>query len=168
VQEGFCPDARVLPEAPRLTPTLKDHFAYLQSALAEARAAPLSQRRTLLVVLLADALVERLFEAWRDGPDDVLAFRAALALRHPALGLIHEIALQRESGPRLVTEAVEVPLEDYPALGIADFMVSLYNQRTVQRVRVALPDGGRRDAHELIAEAAAALSAESAVPGLNR
>ena len=57
----------------------------------------------------------------------------------------------------LVTEAVEVPVTDYPQLGVEDFMVSLYNGRTVQRVRVALPDGGRADVHEVLETALAAL-----------
>ena len=58
-----------------------------------------------------------------------------------------------------MTEAVEVSVADYPNLGVEDFMVSLYNGRTVQRVRVALPDGGRADVHEVLAGALAALGA---------
>ena len=57
----------------------------------------------------------------------------------------------------MLTEAVEVPVTDYPQLGVEDFMVSLYNGHTVQRVRVALPDGGRADVHEVLETALAAL-----------
>ena len=59
----------------------------------------------------------------------------------------------RPDGPRLVTEAVEVPLAEYGALPVEDFMVSLYNARTVQRVRIAHPDGGRREIHQVLAAA---------------
>lgn len=127
--------------------------------MTEAQAAPLSQRKVLLVVMLADAFVERLFEAVHAPGDDVLTFRGGLAAKHPALALVHEIALQRDGGPGLVTEAVKVPLEDYPKLGVADFMVSIYNQQSVQRVRIALPDGSRLDAHGVLADAVGALSA---------
>jgi hypothetical protein len=157
VQEGLGAHARVLQEAPELT--LAQHFDYLDGALSEARAAPLSQRRVMLVVMLADAFVERLFDAGAAGGDDILAYREKLTAQHASLALVHAIARQEAGGPRLVTEAVTVPPDDYPKLGIADFMVSIYNQHSVQRVLVALRDGSRRDAHELVDEAVGALSA---------
>ena len=64
-------------------------------------------------------------------------------------------------GPRLVTEAVEVPLAEYVKLSVEDFMVSLYNGHTVQRVRLVLPDGSRLAIHEVLAEAIEALRAQS-------
>ena len=161
MQEGFRPDTRVLPEAPQLTPDLAAHLGYLEAALAEAHAAPLSQRKALLVVMLVDAHVERLFAATRHGADDVLAFREGLEARYSVLAVIHDIALQRPDGPRLVTEAVAVPLADYPGLDVADFMVSLYNDHTVPRVMIAMADGSRRPAHEVLVEAVAALTAAS-------
>ena len=125
---------------------LEPHFAALSDALAASEAAPLSAKKAMLVVLLADAYADRLA---RPGAD-VLAFREGLAAESEALALVFELAAMRDGGARLVIEAVEVPLADYPALKVEDFMVSLYNQHSVQRVRVMLPDGGRRDVHEVL------------------
>lgn len=133
--------------------TLDDHRDYLEAAMAEANASPLSAKKALLVALLIDTHVDRLFRA-QSSEDDILAWRAALANQHPALGLVFRLA----SGDlRLVTEAVEVPLEDYGTLGVEDFMVSLYNRHTVQRVRLVLPDSSRLAAHEVLAEAVDAI-----------
>lgn len=136
---------------------LGPHLAYLRAAQAEALAAPLSARKAMLAVMLADAYADRLFAA-QDGIDDVLVFRERLAAGSPELALVFAIAAMREGGPRLVTEAVAVPIEEYGRLSVEDFMVSLYNDRTVQRVRVALPDGTRRDVHEVLAGAVDALA----------
>jgi hypothetical protein len=67
------------------------------------------------------------------------------------------LAAMREGGPALVVEAVEVPIADYATLSVEDFMVSLYNGHSVQRVRIAGADGPRRDVHEVLAEAVAEL-----------
>ena len=107
----------------------------------------------MLCVMLVDAYADRLF-AVDPRADDILEFRAALARRHPALRSIFDVAAGR---CRLVTEAVEVPIASYGELRVEDFMVSLYNGHTVQRVRIALPDGGRLDVHEVLAEAIVAL-----------
>jgi hypothetical protein len=133
---------------------------HLSTALADAVAHPLSAKRLMLAALLIDA------EADRQLPPggDLLAHRAMLAARSPALALVFDLSAMHEAGPKLVTEAVEVPLGDYPKLSEADFMVSLYNRHTVQRVRIALPDGSRRDALEALREAAAALSGQSGLP----
>lgn len=136
---------------------LETHFTYLTDAVAAARAAPLSARKAMLAALLLDAYADRLFDAGTTGAEDVLAWRAQLAERHEALALVFALAAARPDGPHLVTEAVEVPVTDYPALAVADYMVSLYNQNSVQRVRIALPDGSRRDVHEVLAAALAAL-----------
>ena len=69
------------------------------------------------------------------------------------LALVFALVAGRPDAPRLVTEAVEVPLADYSKLGVEDFMVSLYNDHTVQRVRLALADGSRLPIHDLLDEA---------------
>jgi hypothetical protein len=139
-------------------PDAAAHLAYLREAFDAAEAAPLSKRKAMLVVMLADALADRLFVSTPEA-DDILAFRAGLAAASPALRLVFELAAMRPEGPRLVTEAVAVPIADYGALPLEDFMVSLYNGHTVQRVRIALPDGDRRDVHAVLGEAIAALEA---------
>ena len=108
----------------------------------------------MLAALLLDAAADAKFAA--SGEDDVLAFRARLAAGSAALGLVFALCALRPDGARLVTEAVEVPLADYPALRTEDFMVSLYNDRTVMRVRIAVGDQ-RRDVHEVLAQALEAL-----------
>lgn len=115
--------------------------------------APLSRRKALLAVMLADACADRLFAA-DPAADDILVFRDGLRRRHPSLGLIFDIAAGRSP---IVIEAVEVPIARYGELRVEDFMVSLYNGHTVQRLRIALPDGGRLDIHAVLAEAMAAL-----------
>jgi hypothetical protein len=128
------------------------------AAVAAARAAPLSTKKAWLAALLIDQVADALFAARHGGQGaDILVFRAALAEQSEALALVFALA-GREL--ELVTEPVEVPLSDYPTLGVEDFMVSLYNNRTVQRVLIALPDGGRRDVHEVLAGALAALSSQ--------
>lgn len=111
----------------------------------------------MLVAMLADAYADRLFAA-QSRIDDILAFRAKLAAASPALGLVFALCAHRDGGPRLVTEAVVVSIEAYGGLDVADFMVSLYNGHTVQRVQIALPDGSRQDMHEVLADALAALA----------
>ena len=130
-----------------MTP-LEPHFSYLRDELTAARAAPLSAKRALLVALLIDAYVDRLFAI--SGEDDLLAFRARLAVENDGLGLVMGVAARTLP---LVTEAVEVPLADYHRLSEADFMVSLYNQHSVQRVRIVLAEGGRRDMLPVLVEA---------------
>ena len=112
----------------------------------------------MLVAALADAFADRLFEA--SGDEDILVYRAALAGRSAELRIVFAICAATPDGPGLVTEAVEIPIADYGALPIADFMVSLYNNHSVQRVLVAWPDGSRRDvAHEVLGAAVAVLRA---------
>jgi hypothetical protein len=135
--------------------SLEEHLAYLDAEYAAAKAAPLSARRAMLVALLVDAYADRLFAAQPE-PDDVLVYRAGLAAASPALSLVFALAAQR-SDVRLLTEAVEIPLAEYGNLPVEDFMVSLYNAHTVQRVRIALSDGGRLDVHVVLAEAIEAL-----------
>ena len=134
---------------------LAAHLAYLRGELEAAQRAPLSARKALLVVMLVDAYADRLFAA-QAAEDDILAFREQLAAEVPALRLVFDVAAARA---RLVTEAVEVPIEAYDRLSVQDFMVSLYNGHTVQRVRIVAGDGTRYEAHMVLTEAVEALVA---------
>ena len=134
---------------------LEPNFTQLTDALAASEAAPLSAKKAMLAVLLADTYADRLA-----GPGvDVLEFRAGLAAGSEPLALLFELAAMRPGGARLVTEAVEVPLAEYGRLSTADFMVSLYNQHTVQRVRVAAGET-RHDVHEMLRAAVGYLQAQ--------
>ena len=104
--------------------------------------------------MLVDAFADRLAAA---SGGDILEFRAQLADRSADLALLLDVASLRDGGPRLLIEAVEVPLADYPTLSAAEFMVSLYNAHTVQRVLIALPDGSRRQVHDVLRAAVDAL-----------
>jgi hypothetical protein len=137
---------------------LDKHLSYLEAEYAAAVAAPLSRKRVMLVALLIDAFADRMFAA--SGAEDVLVYREDLAARFPTLGPVFALAAQRSDGPQFVHDAVPVPLSDYHQLSIEDFMVSLYNDHTVQRVRIAMPDGSRRDAHEVLSEAIAAFRSQ--------
>lgn len=135
-------------------PDLDWHHAYLEAARRQAQAAPLSARKAMLVAALIDAFVDHQF-ADDNSAEDILEYRRARADASPALGLIMDLCAQRDV--RLVTETVPVPISAYDRLGIEDFMVSLYNDHSVQRLRLALPDGGRRDMLQTLEEAIAAL-----------
>lgn len=126
----------------------------------EARRLMLSRKRAMLAALLVDAFVDRLFAVSAEPGGDILAFREALAARHYPLAMILDLAAGRAT---LLMEAVEVPIADYAALGVEDFMVSLYNQHTVQRVRIAAGDE-RADVHEMLAAALAAVKSELSGP----
>ncbi|MDB5614187.1 MAG: hypothetical protein JWQ22_1840 [Devosia sp.] len=102
----------------------------------------------MLVAALVDAYVDRLFAANGEA-EDILDFRAEVAVRSPALGHIMALCSGRA---RLVTEAVAVPIADYGTLAVEDFMVSLYNDHSVQRLRL-----NGLDMRETLAEAIAAL-----------
>ena len=133
---------------------LERAFTAARDAVAVAGAAPLSRKRAMLAVLLVDAAADALYAT--SGEDDILAFRERLATESDALALAFALATQLEDGPRLVVEPVEVPIADYPQLGVEDFMVSLYNGRTVQRVRIAAGTE-RHDVHAVLAAAMAEL-----------
>lgn len=126
------------------------HRDYLLGEWQRARQAPLSARKAMLVAMLIDAYVDRLFETTRER-DDILEFRALRARQSPALGRITALCSGR--GVRLVTEAVAVPLADYGALPIEDFMVSLYSGHSVQRLLLVSEDGGRHDMLATLEEA---------------
>lgn len=119
------------------------------------QAAPLSRRKAMLVATLVDTYVDRLFAADPD-TDDILVHRAETAARSPALGQIMALCAGH-TGLAVVTEAVNVPLSDYGTLDVEDFMVSLYNDHSVQRLLLALPDSARLDMLDVLEEAIAAL-----------
>jgi len=127
-------------------------------AIAAAAAAPLSRKKAMLAALLVDAAIDKLFSA--SAEEDVLVYRAALRTRMPALAPILDLASMTRT--TLVVEPVEVAVSDYPGLGVEDFMVSLYNDRTVQRVLIAGSDGTRSDVQSALAAAIQALEAEVA------
>lgn len=110
----------------------------------------------MLAAYLIDSFVDRLFAARAEPAGDILAFRADIATAHSSLGLVLDFVAGRAE---LSLDAVEVPLCDYGELSVEDFMVSLYNQHSVQRLRIALPDGGRAEVHVVLAAAIAALQA---------
>lgn len=138
-------------------PDLSSHLAYLEGALRDAIAAPLSLRKARLAAALADTFPDRLFAVQRTG-DDILQFRASLGRSSPALAAIFDLCSGRD-GVRLAVESVEVPAADYPELLVEDFMISVYNGQRVQRIVFAHADGRREDAHSVLAEAVRALAA---------
>ncbi|MGV8832808.1 MAG: hypothetical protein ACOH2N_12605 [Devosia sp.] len=138
---------------------LATHRAYLDAEMAAALAAPLARRKALLVAMLIDAYVDRLFAAGGLG-DDILAFRAATAQACVPLGQIMALCAQRDE-VRLVTEAVAIPIEDYGRLSVADFMVSLYNDHSVQRLLLVDDQGQRHDMLETLSAAIAALDMDA-------
>jgi len=131
-------------------------IATARAAVEAARASPQSRKKAMLAALLIDAAVDALFEMC--GESDVLAFRADVCARAPQLRPVLDLAAI--DGTSLVLEPVEVDIRDYPALGVEDFMVSLYNGRTVPRVLIATPDARRIDVHGALSAALAALEAE--------
>lgn len=133
--------------------SLRPHRDYLEAEWGAARAAPLSARKARLVAALIDAYVDRLFAADPEA-GDILEFRAGVAAQSSALGHIMALCAGRA---RLVTEAVVVPIADYGALAVEDFMVSLYNDHCVQRLLLVLADGSRADMMETLRDAVAAL-----------
>ena len=139
--------------------TLEARFALILEEHRHSLAAPLSVRKVLLVAVLLDHFADLVFARWRDTPErvfgaqDVLAWRAALAKQSAALGLVGELASGRHDGALLRVDAITVPIADYPKLAIEDFMVSLYNQHTVQRVVIVRRDGSTVLAHDVLAEA---------------
>lgn len=115
-------------------------------------------RKARLVAALVDAHVDRLFVALPD-PDDILTFREAMAAGSPELARI--MALGGQGEVYMVTEAVAVPIAEYGALPVEDFMVSLYNDHTVQRLLIVTADGRRHDLIDTLGQAIAALDGAS-------
>ncbi|MDB5530091.1 MAG: hypothetical protein JWR51_3194 [Devosia sp.] len=139
--------------------TLEAQFALILEEHRHSLAAPLSVRKVLLVAVLLDHFADLVFAQFRDRPErvfgvpDVLAWRATLAAQSAALGQVAELASGRHDGATLRIDAITVPIADYPALAVEDYMVSLYNQNTVQRVVVVKRDGSTALAHDVLAAA---------------
>ena len=66
------------------------------------------------------------------------------------------MGLCAQGNVRLVTEAM--PVADYGALAVEDFMVSLYNDQTVQRLLLVTADGSRHGMLETLRDALGALA----------
>jgi hypothetical protein len=140
--------------------TLAEHFALIEEENRASLTAPLSARKAMLVVVLLDQFADRVFATHRaQAPEkvffaeDVLGYRDAVGDRSPALAAIFSLCRARPEGPVLKVVAVEVPIADYPQLPVEDYMVSLYNKNTVQRVVIASPDGTHTLAHGVLGEA---------------
>jgi len=88
------------------------------------------------------------------GAEDLLAYRAQLAERSAALATIFALCGSRGEAV-LRIDAIAVPIADYGALPVEDFMVSLYNGNSVQRVVIAMRDGATLLAHEVLTRALA-------------
>ena len=63
--------------------TLLDALATARRAVEAANAAPQSRKKAMLAALVLDAAIDALFET--SGEGDLLAFRAGLTRRQPAL-----------------------------------------------------------------------------------
>ncbi|HEV7344728.1 MAG TPA: hypothetical protein VGN60_03740 [Devosia sp.] len=134
--------------------SLHRHRDYLEGEWRAARAAPLSARKAMLVATLIDNFVDRQFAA-TTGSGDILEYRAGRAKGSAAVGLV--MALCRRHEVKLVADAVAVPAAACGDLPLEDFMVSVYNDGTVQRLQLVLGDGSRRDMLETLREAISAL-----------
>lgn len=137
---------------------LRERFALIEAEYQLSLAAPLSRRKALLVAVLLDDFADRAFAAWRREPErvfgaaDPIAFRAELARRSEALAAVFTMGNQTAT---LRLDSVAVPIADYPKLGVEDFMVSLYNGNTVQRVMLVRDGTEPVLAHPLINDAIA-------------
>ncbi len=131
------------------------HLA-LTTALAALEESPLSRKKAMLLALLIDAQIDRRMTG------DALTYRSNLSYRSPPLGFVMELAAMREGGVQLVLEPVTISAEEAATLREADYMVSLYNKATVQRIRFAWKDGRREDALTVLRAAVAALERPAA------
>ncbi len=128
--------------------------------MAASEAATLFARKAILVAVLLDAFADRAFDAWRDrrervfGAEDVLAYRAAVAAACPEMAAVFGDVARADTISRIAVRTVKVPLPEYGELSVQDYMVSLYNQNTVQRVML-VGDGPDRPAHPVLRDAIA-------------
>jgi hypothetical protein len=112
----------------------REHWRLLEEAWAASSASPLSVRKAMLVVALIDSYVDRLFGD--SGEEDVLEFRRQVASDCPTLGLVMDIAGHQVAAPTMVLSSRAVPLDRYDSLVLEDFMISVYNDHTVQELVV--------------------------------
>jgi hypothetical protein len=139
-------------------PTLERHFSYLEAAIAEARAAPLSLRKARLAIALLDAYVDRLYAADTGRAEDILAFRAHLSATSPPLALLLAFAEQKPGAPELRLETAPLSPADYPHLSEPEYMVSLYNGASIPRLLLTTTGRTRQDVHDSLHAALVALS----------
>jgi hypothetical protein len=90
----------------------------------------------MLVIALIDVFIDRLFES-AENEDDILEFRGRMATSSRGLGIVMDIAAHRPGGPRVLVGSQPVPIERYSALSVEDFMVSLYNNHSIQQLIIA-------------------------------
>jgi hypothetical protein len=140
--------------------TLAKAFAQIEREFAALRRSWLSARRTLLIAALLDSFADRVFcdlhkrgDTALGGIEDSLAYRRKLREAAPALGVVFDLCAMAPDSPRLVTHAVPVPIAQYRDLAVEDFMVSLYNHNSVERVLFAWPDGREMLAIDVLEEA---------------
>jgi len=93
----------------------------------------LSAKRAMLVAMLIDAAIDSRFAASAHA-NRRLAFPAGRSPLAPLRSVTSWRSRRCAPWAAVVTEAVEVPIADYASLSTPDFMVSLYNDHTVQRV----------------------------------
>ena len=123
----------------------------IPTALAALEASPLSRKKAMLLALLIDEAIDNA----RPDTADLLGHRQSIALAHPALALVMELVALRDTGPRLVVEAL-----DAPPLSEAEYMVSVYNAGTIPRLMI-VADGVAREALPLLRQAVAELDGTS-------
>lgn len=156
------------PFSPSISPevTLDEHLALVVEEHRRAVAAPLSSRKALLVAVLLDHFADRVFAQFRTSmpdflpsADDLPAWRGKLVAQSEALAAIFALG---SGQAQLRIDSVEVPIADYQALAVEDFMVSLYNGNTVQRVMLVGPEVAPALAHDVLAAALAYWQAAAA------
>jgi hypothetical protein len=142
--------------------TLDEHFAGIVEEYRQSRKAPLSARKALLVAVLLDHFADRVFARFRAdspervfGAEDLPAWRDAVAARSDAVATVFALSTGRSDAHTLRIDTVTVPIVNYAALSVEDYMVSLYNRNSVQRVMIVAPDGKTVLAHELLEAALA-------------
>jgi len=139
--------------------TLEAQFAGIVEEHGHSVAAPLSLRKSLLVAVLLDHFADAVFARFRSAPDrvlgaaDVLEWRAALARRSEAVALVGELASGRHDRATWQIDTVIVPIADYARLSVPDYMVSLYNNNSVQRATIVRRDGSTVPAQDTLAAA---------------
>lgn len=148
-----APDLRGLPEE------LAAHWRLAERAVAASRSAALSVRHAVLAATLLDELPAAVFDAFRGTPAvlgaaNIASWRARLRSASPALALLADSCAARPDGPHLRLATVPVPEEAIRTMPIEDFMVSVYNQSTVERVVVATPGGEVTPARDILEAAA--------------
>ena len=149
----------------RSSEVAEDYVELVGDLITETGAARLTDLADCLGVAPATAS-KALQRLQRDGLVEAKPYRSitlteageTMAAASPALELVMTLCAGRNS-VHMVTETVSIPIVEYGTLSVEDFMVSLYNDRTVQRLRLATAGGESLDMPQVLAEAIAALPA---------